>query len=629
MSTTNNGRPGVADWYDAILADYQAGVAHGFLVHGAIHDYVEDPTQDLSVTDYLMLRLGSRFSVVAYSPDQGITFPGETSDLTTTQALAKAARERFEAATGLGQGELSDMERLALEASGAGSLGQAPGLPKEPNRAIPALIDFLANAYGGDPILEDGVIMGTDPGDAGDGTGMRALVIIERLDLIAPPADTGAMAAPDRATLAAFHRVGTTGTIQGNGGMLVMLAPSLASVHGELKATSTGLRSVEISPPNREQRIAYLERVAADRDLSFPDVPLAIIADGMAALGRRHIEDVALRAVTQTGGAMTSDLVNQRREELMQIEYDGILEAVDTSVTLDMVGGHTYAIEYLMKRVIGVVKSGDQELLRRLAMGILLAGPSGTGKTFLARALANALGWRMFYVRPENVKGKFMGESEQKLAKALNGVNANAPCLAFFDEVDQTIQRGGAGSSSVDSNMFGRILEWTSDTSMRGRRIVVAATNRPDELDAAFLRPGRFDIKLPLLVPQDAQERREMLVKLMKRAGLAGWDSPQVLTVADKTDGWTPAELENLVNEAALTSMLEEISVPEALVDARDSLRAATRDVEAMTLLALSICDNVKMVPPKFRDAVAEKPAEKEAAAVRASGPRGRRDLKL
>lgn len=630
-------RSGDPDWFAALSADYSAGVASTFLVHGTVYDYVEDASRDVTITDYLAGRLDARFSVVAYSPDQGITFPGEASDLESTRKLAAAARTRFERVTGLGAPALSPLEQMAAQAGGL-DVGQGADLPRNPAQAIPALVQFLADADGGSPVYEDGLIIGTEPDDGGDGTGLRALVIVERLDLIAPPSEKSTLSPSDRALLGTLHRVGTLPTIQGRGGMLVMLAPSLEELQADLKQTSTGIRAVEIKPPSLDQRRAYLARIAGDPDrpLTFgEEMSLEDVARQTAGLGRRHIEDIALRATLATGGVMTRELVQQRRAELMDIEYSGILEVVDSTVTLDMVGGHELIIAHFREEVLPTFTSADPEVRADAPMGILMAGPSGTGKTFLAEGMASALQFKMIKWRPENLKSKWVGESEQKLAKAIAGTEANAPCLVFFDEVDQSVRRGeggGGGGESVDNNMFGRILEWLSDTRHRGQILAVGATNRPDNLDAAFLRPGRFDVKYPLLVPQSGAERQDILSAVLGRAGIvATGDLFEALDdLGESTEGWTPAELENLVKLGGRISRTRGLALPEALRAARKRLKSATRDVERMTLLALSVCDDLAVVPEAYHDLVSEPtPVVEEARKAAPIGPRRGRNLGL
>jgi transitional endoplasmic reticulum ATPase len=647
MEQTVTGNP---DWFEAVTSDYRAGVAHTFILHGTTADYVEDPGVDQTVTDYLSGRLSGSFTVVAFSPDQGITFPGTESDLDTVRKASQEARKRFGRVTGTGGAELSEIEKLAMQAGGL-NLGQDQELPRDPSRAIPMLIQFLTEADGGEAVFEDRrvadadgqpteettrVMVGTNPEDPGDGTGMRALVIMERLDLVVPPADKGTMDPAQRALLSALGRIGTAGTVQARGGLLVMLAPSLAAVHDDLKATSAGIRSIEITPPTYEQRLSYLERIAIERELTFTTITLGEVASECAGLGRRHMEDIALRALQATGGEVTRALVNARRAELLDTEYSGILEVVESNVTMGMVGGHELAVEYITDEVVALFLSDDPEVRALVPLGMLLAGPSGTGKTWLARGTANALKRRMVRLRAENIKGKYMGESEQKLAKAFAGIEAMAPCVLFLDEVDQSVRRGGGGEtggSSVDDNMFGRLLEWLADESHRWRIFTVAATNRPDTLDAAFLRPGRFDVKIPLLVPQSAGERQDILDRLLSRYGATA--SASVFDAMDdlgeSTDGWTPAELENLVLLALRLVKIKGLELGAALKQARGRLKSATRDVERMTLLALSICDDLAVVPERWQAFVSEPvPAEETApVAARAPGPRRGRNLDI
>jgi transitional endoplasmic reticulum ATPase len=614
-------------WLTTLIHDYQSAVANTFLVHGNVFDYVDHPDRDQVVREYLAGRLAKNFSVVMYSPDEGVTFPGEQSTLADVRAMAAETRARFEKVSGLGASELDEAERL-LQQAGQGVGGQTD-IPREPERALPVLVDFLAMANGAD----------TEKG--GDGSGKRAVVIVDRLDLIAPPCDKGTAPGSRLAMLGLLHRVGTLRDLNALGNLLVLLAPSLEEVHPDLRAIASGIRALEVPPPDYEARLDFLGRIVARKKLSLDGIGLNELAAQMAGLGLRHIEDVALRAARRTDwpGIIDRRLVRDRKKELLAAEYGGVIEVVEPSVTLDMIGGHQDVKAWLDDWVFGPAESGDPGDLQYMPLGCLLMGPAGTGKTILGQAIADRLGWNFLFIRPENIKGSLVGESQQKQAKAIRGAEAMAPCVVMFDEVDQKIRRGeggsGGGGDAVENDAFARWLEWMSDTTHRGRILMLAATNRPDILDAAFKRRGRFDGKLPLLPPDTARERLSVLSAAINRhcnGGLGTLEDADVVTrIGREAESWTQAELEGLVLMAKGLAKIKRTSLDQGLLLAKDRMRTATSDVQRMTLLALAECDDMTLVPERYRPLLAQMQAAEDAQAAAprrpAPGPREGRDL--
>lgn len=627
------------DWLTAVIGDYQAAVANTFLLHGNVFDYVDQPDRDQIVRDYLAGRLAKHFSVVMYAPDEGITFPGEASESLEIRAMAGETRKRFLAGAGL-EPQLDEADAL-LQQAGQGEL--PTDIPREPARAIPRLVDFVGGADGSPQVWAtdaDGQTL--EPRQqisGGDGSGKRAVVIVDRLDLITPPGDKGTMQDARLSLLSLLHRVGTMPGLNGFGNLLILLAPSLEEVHPDLTQASSGIRTIEIEAPDYDQRLRYLERLLPEKGLTLEGLTLDQLAGQMAGLKRRHMEDVALRAKL-AGGVMTPSLVKARKKELVAQEFSEVLTVLEPDVTLAQVGGHVLAKRQL-ERLLRAVASTDPIVRARIPKGILLSGPAGTGKTFLAQALANALGWNILEFDPSKVNGSLVGQSERLLAKAQRGARAFAPCVIFIDEIDQRVKRvasgSGGGGDQAAANQFGKMLEFLGDPTTRGRVLTIAASNWGSRIDAALLRPGRLDWKIPLLAPEEPVERAEILERLLIKQGFDGtlkrFPLPMagvIKDIAATTDGWTPAELERLVNLACELVDLDGVPLSEALQQAGGRLVSTTQEVEAMTYSALAVCDDKALVPTRWQPYVAKPaPAAPEASARRPApqGPRTAQDL--
>ena len=212
----------------------------------------------------------------------------------------------------------------------------------------------------------------------------------------------------------------------------------------------------------------------------------------------------------------------------------------------------------------------------RVPKGVLLVGPPGTGKTLLARAVAGEAGVDFFSITASEFVEMFVGVGAARVRSLFEQAKASAPAIVFIDELDAVGRKrggGGSGNDERDQTLNQLLSELDGfDASQRGL-VVIAATNRPDVLDAALVRPGRFDRKVFVPAP-DAEGRLEILGVHARRKPLA--PDVDLSEIASETRGFTGAALANLVNVAALAAAREQ-----APAIAHAHLRAA---VEAETL---------------------------------------------
>lgn len=192
------------------------------------------------------------------------------------------------------------------------------------------------------------------------------------------------------------------------------------------------------------------------------------------------------------------------------------------------------------------------ELGARIPKGVLLYGPPGTGKTLLARAVAGEAGVPFFSISGSDFVEMFVGVGASRVRDLFEQAKKNAPCIVFIDEIDAVgRQRGaglGGGHDEREQTLNQLLVEMDGFAPNEGI-IIIAATNRPDILDPALLRPGRFDREITVGIP-DINGRKEILKVHMRGKPLD--DDVDVDVLARRTPGFTGADLENLVNEAAL-----------------------------------------------------------------------------
>ena len=191
--------------------------------------------------------------------------------------------------------------------------------------------------------------------------------------------------------------------------------------------------------------------------------------------------------------------------------------------------------------------------------GILLYGPPGTGKTLMAKAAANESEANFISIKGPELLSKWVGESEKGVREIFRKARQAAPCIIFFDEIDAIAptRGGGFGDSHVTERVISQMLTELDGLEALTNVLVIAATNRPDIIDAALLRPGRFD-RLLYVPPPDYESRKQIIQIHTKKKPLA--DDINLDDLAAKMDGYTGADIAAIASAAVMLSLREHIS---------------------------------------------------------------------
>jgi AAA family ATPase, CDC48 subfamily len=223
-------------------------------------------------------------------------------------------------------------------------------------------------------------------------------------------------------------------------------------------------------------------------------------------------------------------------------------------VTYEDIGGLKDEIQKIREMVELPLR--HPELFERLGIeppkGVLLYGPPGTGKTLLAKAVANETNATFIHISGPEIMSKFYGESEARLREKFQEAKEKAPSIIFIDEIDAIAPKRDEVTGEVERRVVSQLLTLMDGLETRGKVIVIGATNRPNAIDPALRRPGRFDREIELKVP-DKQGRLEILQIHTRNMPLA--EDVDLEKIASQTHGFVGADLEYLAKEAAMKAL--------------------------------------------------------------------------
>ncbi|MDF1557670.1 MAG: CDC48 family AAA ATPase [ANME-2 cluster archaeon] len=281
-----------------------------------------------------------------------------------------------------------------------------------------------------------------------------------------------------------------------------------------------------------------------------------------------------------------STSIHLKEEIVDQSELIGV-----PHTTYEDIGGLRREIELVREMIELPLR--HPELFQKLGIeppkGVLLHGPPGTGKTLIAKAVANETDANFVSISGPEIVSKYYGESEKHLRDMFDEAEKNAPTIIFIDEIDSIAPKRGEVTGEVERRVVAQLLSLMDGLKTRGEVIVIAATNRPNSIDEALRRGGRFDREIEIGIP-DVNGRLEILQVHTRGMPLSpelrgeGNDDGKLKMIADRTHGFVGADLSSLAKEAAMHALrkfLPEINIDEEIPDETlDRLIVTTVDFE-------------------------------------------------
>ncbi|MGC9209396.1 MAG: CDC48 family AAA ATPase [Nitrososphaeria archaeon] len=257
--------------------------------------------------------------------------------------------------------------------------------------------------------------------------------------------------------------------------------------------------------------------------------------------------------VVQTSPANAEAVIINQKTIIERTGRGQVLKGVPR-VTYEDIGGLKEEIQKIREMVELPLR--HPELFERLGIeppkGVLLYGPPGTGKTLLAKAVANETNATFIHISGPEIMSKFYGESEARLREKFQEAKEKAPSIIFIDEIDAIAPKRDEVTGEVERRVVSQLLTLMDGLEARGKVIVIGATNRPNAIDPALRRPGRFDREIELKVP-DKQGRLEILQIHTRNMPLA--EDVDLEKIAAQTHGFVGADLEYLAKEAAMKAL--------------------------------------------------------------------------
>nr|MDT0658308.1 AAA family ATPase [Micromonospora sp. DSM 115978] len=407
-----------------------------------------------------------------------------------------------------------------------------------------------------------------------------------------------------RVTEAITHLARALGDDPGNGPAQALMQRALSPVPQQPTSTPT-VPAVDAAPPGPAVDVGSPVDVAPPGGVgSAGDGDSTGEGDPLGAFERELADVVPPRFVSSAGGSAAGggppgaggpDAARAGGQpEPVRGERDAMFEIEQSAVRLADVGGMTAVKERLELAFLGPLRNPELRKLfgKSLRGGLMLYGPPGCGKTFLARAIAGEMGAKFISLSIVDVLDMWLGNSERNLHELFQAARRSAPCVLFLDEVDALGQKRSRMHTSTMRTIANQLLaELDGVDGNNDGLFVLAATNTPWDVDTALRRPGRLD-RMVLVLPPDPEARDAILRLHLRDRPIAGIDLPRIVA---GTEDFSGADLAHLCETAAEYAMADSIRSGEVRMIGQRDFDRAVREIRPSTRAWFAAARNVAM----------------------------------
>ncbi len=548
----------LTSWAQELSVKYCSKTANLYFVHGNIRDFLPHKVNEgqftfMKIQDYISeVLFGNRDIIVYFDKSSGITFC---------------------------MSSMQD-EYLKVMTSRYPSVNPSDFFSRDPQKAF----DFLERYFAFN-IQEQ--------------NNCRIVLIIDYAETIIPAGEIGSLSEADRYCLVTLNRWSHEPQFTKGDISIIMLTENLSDINPRL---STAPSTVKVSVPFpdksvRTQFLTYLlenDQLLLERGLN-PE-RMGALTSGLNLL---NLHQLALES-WQEGREITLSYLRDRKREIIENEAAGLLEFVNTDHDLSFVAGHAF----VKRRFLSAAKAIKMGRADVLPMGYLIAGPVGTGKTFIVSAFAGEIGVPM--VKLQNFRSQWGGAAESNLEKAMNILKAMAPVAVMIDEADAFLgDRQSAEDSVSEGRIFAQIANFMGDTEYRGKIIWFLITCRPDLLPVDLKRQGRAEEHLALFYPETIEAKIDLFKTLKRKLDLKVKDFPVTDIFKNFKMEVSGADIEAILVRAKMNATMDNRTIV-TQEDIEQTLSdfippVYPYEIELQNLVAVLECTSREMVPQKYQ----------------------------
>ncbi|WP_223292823.1 ATP-binding protein [Breznakiella homolactica] len=428
----------------------------------------------------------------------------------------------------------------------------------------------------------------------------RIVMILDYAETIVPAGDLIRLSDEDRYCLVTLNRWSNDPIFTKGDVSIILLTENLTDISPRLVGSPATVK-VDIPIPDQAVRASFLHfmerkgNLLLDRGLD-PD-RVAAVTSGLNLMNLNRL----VAESYQEDAPLSLDYIGLKKKEIIENEAAGLLEFMDTVHDLSYVSGH----DFVKKRFKNAARAIKQGRLDVLPMGYLIAGPVGTGKSFMVSAFAGEIGIPM--VKFRNFRSKWQGVTESNLERVLNILKAMSPVAVMIDEADAFLgDRDQDGDSGTSNRVFAQIASFMGNTEYRGKIIWFLITCRPDLIPIDLKRQGRAEEHLALFYPESDHEREALFDTLVRKLNL----SIRKFSISDLfkkfRHEFSGADLEAVLIRAKLHAAMADRTfvTKEDMEEVMGDFvpPAYPYEIELQNLVAVLECTSKEMVPKRFQN---------------------------